>query len=200
MELYLIRHTTPDVKKGTCYGQADLAVTESFDEEARCILPHLPGDIKTVYSSPLQRCRKLAERLFPQHYIRFDDRAKEINCGEWELQLWDEIDRTALDGWMADFVNVAPPGGESYQQVYDRVVELLGEVVARKEKAAIVAHGGVLRSIVSYVTQTPLKDSFNSFSIRYGCVIRLHLEGDGLVHTVLHNPESEKEQHKPSYY
>jgi len=33
MEIYLIRHTTPDVAKGICYGQTDLDVANTFEEE-----------------------------------------------------------------------------------------------------------------------------------------------------------------------
>ena len=34
MEIYLVRHTTPDVAKGICYGQADIDVTATFLAEA----------------------------------------------------------------------------------------------------------------------------------------------------------------------
>ena len=38
MEIYLIRHTTPKIEKGICYGQADLNVADSFEEEINVIL------------------------------------------------------------------------------------------------------------------------------------------------------------------
>ena len=53
MEIYLIRHTTPDVAKGICYGQTDLALTATFPEEAEHVLKQLPPDLDVVYSSPL---------------------------------------------------------------------------------------------------------------------------------------------------
>ena len=34
MEVILIRHTTPDVPTGTCYGQSDVPLKETFEEEA----------------------------------------------------------------------------------------------------------------------------------------------------------------------
>ena len=43
MEIYLIRHTTPLIEKGICYGQTDLDITESFEEEVSMIHPHLPS-------------------------------------------------------------------------------------------------------------------------------------------------------------
>ena len=42
MEIYLIRHTTPAVEAGTCYGQADLDVIETFEQEASIIKQYLP--------------------------------------------------------------------------------------------------------------------------------------------------------------
>lgn len=199
MEIYLIRHTTPDIKKGLCYGQSDLDTTPSFEQEAQCIRPHLPGHITHVFSSPLQRCRKLAEYLFPEHPIVFEDSLKEINCGNWEMKLWDEIDKMHLRSWMEDFVHGSMPGGESYAQLYNRVVAFF-QSLPQQGAAALIAHGGVIRSILSHVEQISLHDSFNAFSLRYGCVVRIHKDNNKLTHDVLHNPPAEQEQHRPSSY
>lgn len=199
MEIYLIRHTTPLIDKGTCYGQADLDVTESFAAEAACIQRHLPSHIETVISSPLKRCRQLAQHLFPHHSIHYDDRLKEIHCGEWEMQLWDRINRQHLDTWMADLINVPIPGGESYQQLYERTVACFKEALQRHSSLALVAHGGVIRSLLAYINGVQLKDSFDRFSLRYGCVVKVHVSGNQLRHVILHNPETQQEQHRPAY-
>ena len=199
MEIYLIRHTTPAVEKGTCYGQADLDVTESFYEEAALIKQHLPATIQTVYASPLQRCSKLAEHLFPAHDISFHNDLKEINCGEWELRKWDDIPQEVVMPWMNDFVNVRIPGGESYLDLLARTSAVFNHIAAKQEHAAIVSHGGVMRSILSHLTNTPLIDSFNVFKLQYGCVVKLFLQDDQFAHEILHNEQSTSEQHKPSY-
>ena len=199
MEVYLIRHTTPDIKKGMCYGQADLDTTGSFEQEAECIRPHLPLHFDAVYSSPLRRCRKLAEYLFPGRPIHFEDRLKEINCGDWELKLWDEIEPEYLKKWMNDFVNTTIPGGESYVMLHDRVVRFF-ESLPRSGTIALVSHGGVMRSLLAYVAQVALSESFQSFSIRYGCVVHIHLADDTFRHRILHNPPTGQEQHRPSNY
>ncbi len=199
MEIYLIRHTTPAVEKGTCYGQADLDVTESFHNEAALIQQHLPATIQTVYASPLQRCSKLAQHLFPSHNIFFHDELKEIHCGEWELRKWDDIPQEVVMPWMNDFVNVRIPGGESYLDLFARTTGIFQQIAQKNEHAAIVSHGGVLRSILSQLTNTPLIDSFNVFKLQYGCVVKLSVQGDQFVHEVLHNVQSTSEQHKPSY-
>lgn len=199
MEIYLIRHTTPAVEKGTCYGQADLDITESFQQEAILIKQYLPATIQSVYTSPLQRCSKLAAHLFPDHNLSFHDDLKEIHCGEWELQKWDDLPKELVTPWMNDFVNVRIPGGESYLDLYARTTGIFQTIAEKKETAAIVSHGGVLRSILSHLTNTPLIDSFNVFKLQYGCVVKLYLHDGRFVHEVLHNIPSTGEQHKPSY-
>lgn len=200
MEIYLIRHTTPLVEKGTCYGQADLDVTESFFNEASVISQYLPGNIKKVYTSPLQRCHKLASHLFPQHKLIHQDDLKEINCGGWELKLWNEIPQEIVMPWMNDFVNVRIPGGESYLDLFDRTVNCFKQISTQPLPAAIVTHGGVIRSILSYITNTPLIDSFRVFKLEYGCLIKLSVTDNNISHEIISNITSAAEQHKPTAY
>lgn len=201
MEIYLIRHTTPLVDKGICYGQADLDVTETFIEEATIIKKYLPNNIAKVYSSPLQRCKKLADYLFTDTDLILANELKEISCGKWELQKWDDIPTAEIQPWMDNFVHVQIPEGESYLQLYKRVMDYFHTVATHTEPIAIVAHGGVLRSILAGITQTDLKDSFDAFSIKYGCVIKLSKQSNNFSHEILYNlTTQEKETHQPSYY
>lgn len=199
MSIYLIRHTAPLIEKGTCYGQADIDVKESFLDEAGIIKTVIPATVQQVWSSPLQRCRKLAEHLFPSHTIHLEHRLKEINCGEWELLKWDDIPFEAIDPWMKDYVNVRIPGGENYIDLYDRVVESFLQIASGEMPVAIVTHGGVIRSILAHITGTSLLDSFKAFSIYYGSVIRISRQDDGFAYEILSNIPTPREQHKPSY-
>lgn len=198
MEIYLIRHTTPLVESGICYGWADLDVTETFLQEAEIIKQHLPNSIQHIYSSPLKRCKKLAEELFTNTTIFYQHNLKEINCGKWELQKWDDIAKHEIDPWMNDFVNVQIPQGESYVDLYDRVIEVFNGILNNKHSAAIVAHGGVIRSILSHITNTALIDSFNVFALHYGCVVKIKVNENNFSHTILSNIPTKKEKHKPS--
>lgn len=198
MSIYLIRHTAPLIEKGTCYGQADIDVKDSFHAEAAIIRSVLPGDISSIYSSPLQRCSKLAEHLFPGAAINWEHQLKEINCGEWELLKWDDIPADVIDPWMKDYVNVRIPGGENYIDLYTRVIETFLRIASDPAPAVVVTHGGVIRSILAHITGTSLLDSFGAFSLHYGCVIRISRQGDGFVHEALSNIPTPKEQHKPS--
>lgn len=200
MEIYLIRHTTPLIEKGICYGQSDLDVTNSFTEESRLIKNILPNNIERVYSSPLKRCTQLASVVFPGQLIQLLDDLREINCGIWEMQPWDDIPREELQPWMDDFVNVSIPGGESYTELHQRVTRCFDSIRQQKMPFAIITHGGVIRSILSHLNHISIKDSFNAFSLHYGCVIKLSQQGEHFTYRVLHNIiPKQKEQHRPSH-
>jgi len=179
MEIFLIRHTTPLVAKGTCYGQTDLDVTETFEQEAKEVKMRLPEKLESVYCSPLQRCHKLAGKVFPDVEKIFDDHLKEIHCGEWEMKLWDDIPKEILNPWMNDFVNQPFPGGENYLALFERSVRSFEKIAKENLPAAIFTHGGVIRSILSHITSTPLKDSFSAFEIPYGSVVKIEKKGIG---------------------
>ena len=203
-DIYLIRHTTPAVAKGVCYGQTDLDVTESFEQEAGIIRHHLPAGIDLVYSSPLQRCARLARHLFPAQPPALHDDLMEVYCGDWEMRHWDELPKDEIEPWMADFVNVRIPGGESYLDLQYRVARCWSAIIsqAADRRIAVVAHGGVIRSILAGITDTPLINSFKVFNLHYGCVVRIFEKDGALSYETLSNiAPPEKEQHKPkSFY
>ena len=173
MEIYLIRHTTPAIAAGICYGQADIEVAESFEEEAKLIRQQVPSEI-ICYSSPLKRCRQLANYIYPNINIELTDELKEMHFGEWELQPWDQIPGEPLDVWMKDFVNVRVPGGENYLDLYNRTISFFQHIVIKNQSAAIFTHSGNIRSILSYVNNVPLEESFSKFKIGYGEVVRVN--------------------------
>jgi alpha-ribazole phosphatase len=174
MEIYLIRHTTPSIEAGVCYGQSDLDVNENFKREAELIAKVLPPGIENIISSPLQRCKKLAAILFPGRSHELNDNLKEIHCGDWEFKKWDDIPKETLNPWMKEFVRWPFPNGESYEQLYKRVTTEFAKIAHNyRQPVALVCHGGVIRCILCYITKTPLERSFERFKIPYGSVVKL---------------------------
>lgn len=173
MEIIFIRHTTPDIEKGICYGQSDLNVTDTFTEEIIPILKDVPiNDDNTAYfSSPLIRCKKLAEKLAKN--ICFDDRLKELNFGDWELKNWNEINKEDLNIWMEDFVNVPARNGESYIDLHTRTTSFLSEISKlKKDRVVVVTHAGVIRSLYSFINKIPLQKSFD-LKLKYGQILKI---------------------------
>ncbi|MDE7397095.1 MAG: histidine phosphatase family protein, partial [Muribaculum sp.] len=80
MKLTLVRHTTPDVARGTCYGWTDLPVASSFSEEAAVVKESLDvARYSRIYSSPLSRCRELARYCCGERDVILDADLREMN-------------------------------------------------------------------------------------------------------------------------
>ncbi|MES2048564.1 MAG: histidine phosphatase family protein [Pseudomonadota bacterium] len=149
MQLYLIRHPKPEIATGTCYGQADIAVNDVHCQSVfEQLQASLPADI-AIFSSPLQRCKKLALLLNPESIL--DSRLMEMHFGKWEMQSWDVIPRSEIDAWAEDVLRYAPGGGETVIAMAARVIDFLHDLAEKKlPEAALVAHAGSLGLIVAY--------------------------------------------------
>jgi len=164
MELYVIRHTTPDVAKGICYGQSDISVTHTFPEESHRVLMQLPLQLDIVYTSPLIRCLQLADTIAKARQLEMvtDARLKELNFGDWELKAWNDLDQSSLMDWMNNYVEVCCPNGESYAQLAGRVEEFLNSLaVLTYRSVAIVTHGGVIKALHAVINQVSLKEAMH---------------------------------------
>lgn len=177
MEIYLVRHTETICEKGICYGQSDVDIAAPFDEIFDRIISELPSQA-VIFSSPLKRCSILAKDIQKNtNAISYqeDDRLKEMNFGDWELKPWDEIPPEELNPWMEDFVNIPVSNGESFTELHSRVGGFLTEQISDlKHPVIIVAHAGIIRSILCHQTSLPLKEAFQN-KVDFGEVIRIEL-------------------------
>ena len=99
-----------------------------------------------VFASPLRRARKLAAYCGYDNPT-LDDRLKEMNMGDWEMQRYDDIKDDALQMWYKDYMHLATRNGESFPMLYARVASFLDELKQQPyNRIAIFAHGGVLIS------------------------------------------------------
>ncbi len=153
-EIHLIRHgQTTWNKIGKYTGQTDVELTEEGREQARKLQP-LIADIPFVaaYSSDLQRAVETAEIALSGRDVALqqDKRIREIHQGEWEGMHVDEIkERFALEfeHRRANPLTVGAPGGETIQELRDRVLGFLAELQqkhAAQEHVLISAHGVVI--------------------------------------------------------
>ena len=185
MEIYLIRHTTPNIEKGICYGQTDIPVAVSFPVEAESVLQQLPDSFDMIYSSPSYRCYKLAQMIKSTQSIVTDKRLLEMNFGDWEMKKWNEINQEKLHKWTQDFVNVAVPNGENFIQLTHRVDHFMHKVAKQNfNKVAIVTHSGVIRSIVINVLGIPIENAFK-FTIDYGSITKINFGSDSSYNNVV---------------
>lgn len=143
--LILMRHTTPAVAPGTCYGRTDLELANSFEAEAKAALAALPPP-RRIVTSPLQRCRRLAEAAASAFgvAVEVEDALIEMDFGAWEGRPWEALPRAELDAWAADFLDARPHGGECVRQMRDRVAPVLAALAA-DDAVLAVTHAGILK-------------------------------------------------------
>ena len=176
MDVILLRHTTPDVPAGTCYGQTDVPLKATFEAEAAVAKAALEacGPVDHAYTSPLSRCTRLAAFCGFADAER-DPRILEIDFGEWEMKLFDEITDPHLQDWFADHLHTPVTGGESFMQQYQRVSAFLDELRTRPwKRVAVFAHGGVLVSAQVYAGLVTPEEAFSALP-PYGGLVRLAL-------------------------
>lgn len=167
--IYLVRHgETEWNREGRLQGQSNSALTKRGLKQAHGIgmlLRQLigAGDGIPIIASPLERALRTAEAICgplgrDSACLPTDDLLKEISFGRWEGMTFAEIAAADPGNWRRfeqDRWDFAPPGGESYAMMAERVRQWLHDSSAIKEKI-VVAHGEfgrVLRGI--YCGMTP---------------------------------------------
>ncbi len=180
MDIYLIRHTRVDIASGVCYGQLEVPLLLSCGNEFAGTLAKLP-ELETVWTSPLKRCRSLAERIAgPNRKILvIDPRWSELDFGRWEGKLWNQINRKESDRWANDYWNVAPPEGETYRQLYERVAKALWVLTVQSaQRVAVVSHAGPIRAALAQCMGLQ-PDQYHQFALNNGGVTLLNWSKKG---------------------
>lgn len=187
MDIYLIRHTEVAVGRSVSYGQSDVELAANYSEQRDRILTHLsPNSPAHLFSSPLNRCRLLANDLaiaaeLNVQSVQFDDRIKELHFGDWEMTPWADIPRSSLDPWMADFVHISPPNGETFSQLMERVTGFWHEKIIplatqNTGPVYIITHGGVIRALLCLFLDLSLHNAYR-IHLDYGSLTKLTTDG-----------------------
>lgn len=164
--LYVARHgqTTWNVA-GLVSGISDVPLTNTGINQAKLLaeeVSKLDQPITKIIHSPLIRAKETARIVAEANHLSLteDARLMELNFGEMEG--WDALDpifRNARTKFATRF-----PKGESYLDMYARVVPLVEEVLAdTKETYLLVAHNTLLRTMHCYFENLD-NDEFFKFS------------------------------------
>jgi len=167
MRILLARHgeTLWNVE-GRSQGQGfDIPLSQAGREQAIRLGERLAGvPLLRAVASPLLRARQTAELALGERagMLSFDERLKEINHGQWEGRLAEEIRAEFPDSqkaWRETPHLVTLPGGESLQEVADRAWPALASACAglgAEETALLVTHDGVNRVLLCRILGLPL--------------------------------------------
>ena len=165
--LILIRHGQTDWNAESRWqGQADVPLNSLGLEQAQHLAAELAdASIQVIYASDMQRALQTVQPLadLTGLPVRIEHRLREINVGEWQGLLVDEIAARYGDLFhrrQADPSAVTPPGGETVQQVQQRAYPVLDEILERHphETVAIVAHGFVIALLRLRLEDRPVED------------------------------------------
>ncbi len=158
--LYLVRHGELTTSREWRYvGHMDVELNDNGVNQIKKLgIRLLQENIHHVLASDLQRCVKSAEiigamiGLTPVSYKEF----REINIGHWEGMTLEEIVteyKEEFDERSSNLATFRVSGGESFKDVYERVIPQLEACIKkhRGENILLVAHGGVNRVILCHV-------------------------------------------------
>lgn len=177
-EIFFIRHPKTVVGHSICYGSSDIAVAEDvMKATAEEVLEKLGNFVpESCYSSPLVRCKKLAETLFPSKKIMLEDAIREVSFGNWEGRTWDEIPVAAQKRWGENVLHFKEHDGENFVDLKARVVPFWESILHNDdEKIAVVAHAGVIVALLSHLLQADPSKIF-MLDITFGTVVRIRIK------------------------
>jgi len=143
-------------------GRTDAPLTDTGVRQAVAAAKRLaPAGIAAIVTSPLQRAVRTAEEVAAATGVPVlaDDGFRETDFGAWEGLTFAEVRErwpSEVTRWLAD-PDVAPPGGESFAAVSERVTAALHRVLAGREgqTVLIVSHVTPIKMLVAAALLAP---------------------------------------------
>jgi broad specificity phosphatase PhoE len=178
--ILLARHgETTENRERRFQGQKDVPLNDRGREQARALADLAAReDLAALYTSTLARARETAEIVGERIGLepRPDDRLKEVDVGEWQDRLKDDVKREDPEGWAA-FERAGDdfrfPGGESFAEQQERVIAALVDITQRGElPALVVCHRGVVRCALAHTHRRGL-ESYHEWRVPNAELIRL---------------------------
>jgi broad specificity phosphatase PhoE len=178
--ILLARHgETTSNKDRRFQGRLDVELNDTGREQARALAERVRDEpLAALYASPLARARETAEIVGAVLGLepRVDERLAEVDVGDWQGRLKDDIAREDPEAWAA-FGRAGEdwrfPGGESLLEQQERVIAALVDVTQRGDlPALVVCHRGVIRAALAHTHIRGL-DTYHEWTVPNGELIRL---------------------------
>ena len=190
MKLFFLRHTSLNVEIDVFYGQTDLDVSDSFEEEVKLIQKKIKNfNIDTnsikVYTSPLRRCIKLTNKLTENYIV--DERIKEMNLGDWEMKKMSSISKKEKLDWENNLLSFKIPNGESNNEFLKRLKSFLEDIFKFNEDALIVCHAGSINGMLSLLTKEPFDKMVKNYweLIKHGSLSLIELKNELIITKII---------------
>lgn len=151
--LYLIRHGRTEANEKWLYcGSTDLTLSDSGAVELRKIQYKVPENC--IYmTSGMKRTEQTLKILFGNVSYQVDRRFREVDFGIFEMRSYEQLKtEPEYQVWISgDNEKNVPPGGESGEQMRERVLEGLQDLLKEKKDVVLISHGGVIASIMEHL-------------------------------------------------
>jgi ribonuclease H / adenosylcobalamin/alpha-ribazole phosphatase len=142
--------------------KTDAPLTDTGIRQAAAAAKRLASaGIDAIVASPLQRTVRTAEEVAAVTGVPVltDEGFRETDFGAWEGLTFAEVRErwpSELTTWLAD-PSVAPPGGESFDQVSERVTAALRRILAERahQTVLIVSHVTPIKTLVAAALLAP---------------------------------------------
>ena len=158
MTVYLIRHGKTEANENRLYcGSTDLPLSGKGREELKNLRYDLPN--VRFLTSGMKRANETLHILFGDVPFAVDPRFREVDFGEFEMRSYEELkDLPEYQEWIfGDNERKVPPGGESGEQMRQRVLEAFLEI---REDTVLIAHGGVIAAIMEHLFPEEYKSRY----------------------------------------
>ena len=173
MNIYLVRHGPTEYNEQRRWqGQIDIPLSAAGKVLVQAVGHFLKSQDLCrdhIYSSPLSRAIDTAQAIADDaSRILIDDRLIEIDLGEYDGRYEDEIEQQVgsqqYDTWRKDNFRTAAPGGETFDQLRNRVGEFYSDLIANNDaQSIVVAHQGVLMALKSVISGQSSATALGSF-------------------------------------
>jgi broad specificity phosphatase PhoE len=170
VRLIVVRHgATANNASGRATGQTDVEMSPLGLVQAEALAGRLAtATLDHIVSSDLLRARETANRVAAHHptvTFSLDTDLREITMGEWEGLTQAEVlarDPAHATRWLTDPATVAPPGGETYGDLRDRLLRAIDRWTAAVPAGAVlwVTHGGVMGVLLCHALGLDLSRRF----------------------------------------
>lgn len=149
----LVRHAKlVSDTSGLFIGRTDLQACTSSSQQLAEMLQTKP--FGAVVSSPLQRCRTLAEQVAKSNKLQVDylDGLQERDWGSWDGLHSADIKPSELQAYYDDPFHYAIPQAESWDQMRARLNQAWSLLLNHPAQDLLcVTHGGVLRLLMQQI-------------------------------------------------
>lgn len=188
MKLLLTRHGETDwnlqrrIQGSTDTNLNETGRTQAMQLAESLLLSEDRPDI--IYTSGLKRALETAEITAGRLQIPclIHPGLEEIGFGLWEGLTWEQVEDRypeLYQIWHTDRRYGHPPEGESYQDLLNRVVPALQDIIQKEggsnadRRILIVTHSAVIMSLLSHLNRTPFHEMVKRYRMQNAQIVEL---------------------------